>query len=306
MALQQWRDARRGLREIHEASIKEWTTQHCFFANMGGIRLVTVNETNSARRRIWCDVNQILWLAKKKALPDGLRNLSKEKIEGRSKSDSFVKAVACLQVLWLVAQSCARVAQDLPLTTLELSTMAFILYALVNYSLWWNKPQDVTVPVDITISANIVSDRHFMALIYHNRRVLNYYPVAKSQEFYLSVLLPLSLWSLLFGGIHCAAWNFSFPSPTEQLLWKIAAVFATVSVPIFMLLHVATTVVYQFISDTEQIDSEVFGSVMLAILVPIYTISRLYLVVEVFIALRSLPPACYETVVWSKFLPHVS
>ena len=34
-----------------------------------------------------------------------------------------------------------------------------------------------------------------------------------------------SQWS--FGGIHCIAWSFAFPSSTEQLLWRISSIAIT-------------------------------------------------------------------------------
>ncbi|KAL4936424.1 hypothetical protein BDV06DRAFT_93377 [Aspergillus oleicola] len=63
-------------------------------------------------------------------------------IEDKSKSDSFTKAFAVIQCGWLVIQSIARAAQGLPLTELELATLAFIPCAFVMYGFWWYKPFD--------------------------------------------------------------------------------------------------------------------------------------------------------------------
>lgn len=40
-------------------------------------------------------------------------------------------------------------------------------------------------------------------------------------------------------------------------------------------------------------------------LVPLYLIARAILLVIAFISLRSLPPAAYETVYWTTFIPHI-
>lgn len=47
---------------------------------------------------------------------------------------------ACVQSIWLIAQSIARVSVGLPITQLELATMALVVCALIMYASWWNKP----------------------------------------------------------------------------------------------------------------------------------------------------------------------
>jgi hypothetical protein len=39
--------------------------------------------------------------------------------------------------------------------------------------------------------------------------------------FMLSALMAVS--SMVFGGLHCLAWNAQFPSKTEQVLWRVAS-----------------------------------------------------------------------------------
>jgi hypothetical protein len=321
-ALRQWQEARRGVRDAHEAGLKGWTTAHCFFANMGGIQL------KSTERVERCDVHQIIWLAQSDKLPDELRNLSKERIEAHSKADSFVKAIACFQVLWLVAQSIARAIQGLPLTTLELSTLAFAAYALVNYCLWWNKPLDVADPLHLTIADSVLLDKAFvdsrgdrLGKYKDGRYSNNILTTEDIDRFFSTVPLPMSLWCMLFGGIHCAAWNFSFPSPIEQLMWRLTSVIATTSLPVLGIVYIVQGLTGRVMS-AETRYSKRMRSMALAyrdltstnlfffsthgIILIMYIICRMYLLAEAVVSLRSLPPGCYETVAWSKFLPQIS
>jgi len=54
-----------------------------------------------------------------------------------------------VQSIWLVVQSIARVSVGLPITQLELATIALVFCALLMYALWWNKPFGVERTVTI-------------------------------------------------------------------------------------------------------------------------------------------------------------
>ena len=65
------------------------------------------------------------------------------KIKALQKSDKLAKTLVCLQVSWLVIQAIARRIENLPVTLLELNTIAQVWVALVIYGLWWFKPQGI-------------------------------------------------------------------------------------------------------------------------------------------------------------------
>ena len=69
--------------------------------------------------------------------------ISKAEIEDKSKGDSISKAVVILQTSWFVMQCIARGVQGLPITELELATVAFAALNFVIYLLWWDKPLNV-------------------------------------------------------------------------------------------------------------------------------------------------------------------
>lgn len=74
---------------------------------------------------------------------------SEEEIKGRSKADSFSKLIVLVQTSWFVLQTIARHVQRLPITELELTTLAYTIPILGMYICWWNKPLGVTQPIRI-------------------------------------------------------------------------------------------------------------------------------------------------------------
>jgi hypothetical protein len=104
--------------------------------------------------------------------------------------------------------------------------------------------------------------------------------------------------SMIFGGIHCIAWSFSFPSHAEQHLWRISSV-AITGIPLFIAL---ISFLFQF--STPLIITNLF--IILLVLSPIfYLLARVALLVLAFMALRSLPHSALQTVQWTTFIPHV-
>ncbi|KAJ7201092.1 hypothetical protein GGX14DRAFT_659063, partial [Mycena pura] len=68
-------------------------------------------------------------------------------IKDKSKGDGLSKGVALLQGLWFVTQCLARVV--LPVTDLEVVTLAFAVVNVFIWVLWWGKPIDVQDPIAI-------------------------------------------------------------------------------------------------------------------------------------------------------------
>jgi hypothetical protein len=64
-------------------------------------------------------------------------------IGDKSHSDAVTKIFALVQCTWLIVHSIARAVQGLAISQLELSTMAFIVCAVVMYAFWWDKPFNV-------------------------------------------------------------------------------------------------------------------------------------------------------------------
>ncbi|KAJ3819747.1 hypothetical protein F5880DRAFT_1489196 [Lentinula raphanica] len=102
--------------------------------------------------------------------------------------------------------------------------------------------------------------------------------------------------AVVFGAIHCAAWDFVFPTKVERTLWRICASIATF-VPLLL-------ICYDFMVNRLKKKSVILGLVMgYAIL--FYVLARSVLVGQAFVALRKLPSTSFETVEWVTFLPHI-
>ncbi|KAJ6584445.1 hypothetical protein B0H19DRAFT_1105084 [Mycena capillaripes] len=76
-----------------------------------------------------------------------IKCIREEDIEDKSKGDVLSKGVVFLQGLWFTAQCLARVHQHIPLTELEVATLAFQFVNIFTWLLWWHKPLDVQRPI---------------------------------------------------------------------------------------------------------------------------------------------------------------
>lgn len=111
---------------------------------------------------------------------------------------------------------------------------------------------------------------------------------------------------IVFGAIHCLAWNFDFPSHTEENLWRISSV-AMISVNIYVAVGVsALTKLRDCIASTPTLiaeeDALIFISVIFSSI--IHAIARTVLIVLAIMSLRDLPPSALEAIGWSDLIPH--
>ncbi|KAH9959117.1 hypothetical protein BC827DRAFT_1269116 [Russula dissimulans] len=119
-----------------------WTLTHGFFATMGGFMAYKGNRP----------IRVLLpWELESYSLTGNgdIPRISKMEIQDKSKGDFISKAVVILQTSWFVIQCIARGVQGLPITELELATIAFASLNFVIYVLWWDKPLNVQCGLDV-------------------------------------------------------------------------------------------------------------------------------------------------------------
>ncbi|KZP12337.1 hypothetical protein FIBSPDRAFT_654585, partial [Athelia psychrophila] len=111
-----------------------WTVTHGFFVLMGGFYY---SDGHPVSRE---DLEDII-KTRPFEPPDDLD------IKGRSKSDAFSKTVTVLQTLWFAMQCIARAIQHLPITYLEIATLAYTTMTVQMNYFWYSKPLNVSLPI---------------------------------------------------------------------------------------------------------------------------------------------------------------
>lgn len=223
-----------------ESKARTWTLTHCYFTNMGGL---VFGELHSP----WFNSPLTSHGLVKCCVPMGHNplhelRLSELEIADRSKADCLVRVVATLQIFWLVVSVITRVTQQLPVSQLEVCTVAFATLAVATYAANWAKPKDVEVPIRVTnpsplgcqaVKFNGTSFVLRSAMPSAEQRLLTnritndtIRPQTQDAQF-TTFSLALAFSTVVLGGIHCAAWRAYYPTQVERLLWMVASVLST-------------------------------------------------------------------------------
>ena len=210
-------------------------------------------------------------------------------------------------------------------------TLAYAALNILIYALWWEKPLNIQEPIDVHgRSSARDEDRtrglHGIGAVLGGAFRL---PFSKTNDHddivFFSIVFPLV--GFLFGGIHCFAWWFPFPSGPERVLWRVCAAYCTatpclVSITCFIaqapydrfpgwinyvlaILGYLLGSYHRLVSDLVSAQSDSTRLVITAALPLIpYMACRVILVVLTFTSLRAPPPGVYEATSWPSFLPH--
>lgn len=118
----------------------EWTVTHGFFVIMGGFHEFNGDTPGHPLSR-----HEVISLVASGALVLP----SESEIDDKSKRDALSKILLLVQILWFVVQCLARWHQDLPITGLEIATMAYTTLTLCVNVAWWDKPLGAEEPVRV-------------------------------------------------------------------------------------------------------------------------------------------------------------
>ena len=273
IAFGQWLSARQSVQDFNSAGfgnrptkerwykfrragnvVERWTMKEAFFTEMGGFVLHTRDQLPFP-----LDAKQLHYLVSKRYLQ--LPMLDHRAIEDKNKSDGLLRTITICQITWFLINIIGRWAQQLVVTTAELTTVSFILCSFGTAFLWWHKPADaVTAEViesdiclnDILRAEGQTSDAwrrtpldfvnreewwwsrawsNFVNILTHmgftfgsESKPIDRIPDTLQKEMprqplFTCLILTACYFSVLFLG-----WNSSFPTRTEQLLWRAACV----------------------------------------------------------------------------------
>ncbi|EKM77090.1 hypothetical protein AGABI1DRAFT_13751, partial [Agaricus bisporus var. burnettii JB137-S8] len=120
-----------------------WTLTHGFLADMGGIRLYDAGDKDLQKFRPGSKIFEDL---KMRSIIQQTGLISCDDIQDKSKGDWMTKFFVVIQTTWFIIQCLARWAIHLPVTELEVVTLAYAVQNIFIYILWWNKPQSLSVP----------------------------------------------------------------------------------------------------------------------------------------------------------------
>ncbi|KAJ7879430.1 hypothetical protein B0H13DRAFT_2051239 [Mycena leptocephala] len=222
-----------------------------------------------------------------------IQNVDEEDIMDKSKGDVLSKGVALAQGLWFTAQWLARAVQHLPVTELEVATMAFAVVNIFIWILWWGKPLDVQRPIPVGPAVELQADSPLIPTFWSAENGERIWRSSRD-----TALAVECLTGTIFGAIHCAAWTAAFPSPAEMWLWRSSSL-AITAIPVVLGLLASL----QYLNCRIDIYDILYSTLISTL--PIYILSRLVLLTLPFTTLRNLPTGAFVDVDWTIYIPHL-
>lgn len=122
----------------------EWTLRKCFCILAGGLAIQTQDGWIYVLRR-----NDMKPFIEAGIVED--IDFHDRDVEDRAKADSLGKTFTVLQTSWFLVNIIARWAKSLPVTPIELATVAYIACGILLYAMWWYNPKDMTTPITIYV-----------------------------------------------------------------------------------------------------------------------------------------------------------
>ncbi|KAG1769410.1 hypothetical protein EDD22DRAFT_771251 [Suillus occidentalis] len=133
------RDNTKAFNDAFGVQLHQWTVTHGFFAWMGGFMLYFNDKPRAT----------LTPMELRRFVDEGsveMPVIMEADIEDRSKGDALSKGIAIVQLAWFVLQLIARYVQKLPITLLELDTLAVAALTCISYGFWWKKPKGIGRP----------------------------------------------------------------------------------------------------------------------------------------------------------------
>ncbi|KAI0707885.1 hypothetical protein C8Q76DRAFT_816437 [Earliella scabrosa] len=184
-----------------------WTLTHSYFAIMGGFVLQDPHDPPVDRYLPAWQGNGVLTEPSVRFLmdkyPEFIPDIHVDELLDRGKADGLAKMLLTWQVLWFCLSCLNRDVQHLPLSLLEVTTIAHALCALLTYAAWWKKPKDIGQPIVIGTQSSV--DRQLLrgvgawlsTLSYADRSFLvDGFDLSHESEYDCNHSYPVDGWSI--------------------------------------------------------------------------------------------------------------
>jgi hypothetical protein len=122
----------------------EWTLRKCFCILAGGLALQTQDGWIYVLRA--SDMKPFI----EASIVEDI-DFHDRDVEDHAKADSLGKTFTVVQTSWFLVDTIARWASSLPVSPLELATVAYIACGVLLYAMWWYNPKDMTTPITIYV-----------------------------------------------------------------------------------------------------------------------------------------------------------
>ena len=212
--------------------------------------------------------------------------VTESEILDKSKGDGLGKLVTVRQTTWFIVQYLERWASHQPRAQVEVMTLAYAAVNVIVYVLWWDKPLNVQEPIDVHGRAIPINAREktlhgaWFSIMFKTLASLTVGNKAASG------VTAFPAVGVLFGGVHCFAWQFPFPTKHEAVLWKVCAIYCTVY-PVV----VAGCILFRALIVHQLSDRMLYWIMSLPL--ASYVVCRIILLVLTFTCLRSPFPGIY-------------
>lgn len=321
------------------------------------------------RSRYWA-LNARQWAYLRELGIAELPDTPEHQLQLNDSGGALIKIIALVQIFWLVLQIVVRHFAEYPSAQLEVAALAFAAQSAVTYGLNFPMPHDVAAVFVIKACGRSRihnTDLDHKDMLYNLASMGPTYLWTRARlplHFDTSIgpapipndgthdlhasdgfvsgrgvfsMLMMAIGGFIFGGIHCFAWNATYPSSGERIAWRICAII-TAALPLIPLVVCAVPYFLQKLGSrtlrkaadagSNGLGTKLYGRALrliefryaitgmgmgtqaqkskakffgLCILVP-YTLARLFLIVEMFRALFYSPPEVYKTTWTAEFL----
>lgn len=317
-------EARRSISWWKDSEFHQWTIYHGFYATMGGFILQPRDS-----KPFPINYKQLHYLVTRGYVQ--YPGITETRIRNMGKQDTFQKILTLVQLGWFIVQCIGRAIQHLPITTLELATCGLVLCTLASYCQWFRKPLDAEEATIITsekstseilLEAGRAANKPYIhtpldfiggsspswhAKIQPHlgfRAGLKERPLPRVPNDSLPVIganldaIFLLTIIITYSCLHFLAWNFHFPTQVEQTVWRVNCIIMITTAFVFFSCQFCQGLGY-----LDELETN-WKAIVPSAAVVIYTAARMYIAVECFVSLRSLPIGAFYSVQWSNFIPH--